>query len=255
MPMPEPEPESAFEVDVDAAFEALKAHGGLLTQCANGDPNLDLMAVETYSEGSCGVTWSHSSVLVVGKSGFGFRFHTPGTESPAPPPPPPPPVSVIVRAEKVVVDGRVLPSPKQLETAALVSWMKQKEKADLDARKARQEQKDNELLEKARKTLAEKEEAERQEREKKERREMKKRLNAWSTVNAYFHTVKQQHDQFGLKAHGPQLAQGPAAAAAAAACGVRLLRKRQALDALLVQFCILDGDARQGGTDLCEDWR
>jgi hypothetical protein len=31
-----------------------------------------------------------------------------------------------------------------------------------------------------------------------------------------------------------------------------LLRKRQALDAQLVQFCILDGDARQGGTGLCE---
>lgn len=202
MPEPEPEPEPAFEVDVDAAFETLQAHGGLLDQCAQDDTsNVDLVAIETYSEGSCDVTWSRSSVLVVGKPGFCFRFHTPGTE----PPPPSPPPSLIVRAEKVAV--KVAPPAKQLETAVLLDWMKQKEVVEIAARKARQQQEENELVAKAWKVL-----------EKKERTESKKRLKASNTVNAYFHAVK-PHDQFGPKTHWSNLAQAPSAAAAAQASG------------------------------------
>jgi hypothetical protein len=204
MPMPEPEPEPAFGVDVDAAFETLKAHGDLLSQCAQADQSgVDLVAIETYSEGSCDVTWSRSSILVVGNPGVCFRFHTPGTEPP--PPSPLPDRSLIVRAEKVAV--MVVPPAKPLETAALLDWMKQKEAVEMAARKARQQQQENELVEKAWKVL-----------EKKERAESKKRMRASNTVNAYFHAVK-QHDQFGSKAHWPQPAAAAAAAAAAQASG------------------------------------
>ena len=182
---PELAPEPVFGVDVDAAFETLETHNGLLAEYAN-DPNLELMAIETYSEGSSGVTWSRSSVLVVGDPGFGFRFHALGTESP-----PPPPLPLIVEAAKVILpDGEELKA-KQLETAVLADWLKRKAMAEKAARKAKQEQQENELVEKAWKALEEKKEKEKIERERQERRERKQR-NGTKKMNTYFHAVKSQ---------------------------------------------------------------
>ena len=181
----EPELGPAFEVDVEAAFETLESHNGFFAQHAN-DPNLELMAIETYSEGSYGATWSRSSVLVVGKPGFSFRFHTPGTESP-----PPSPLPLVVEAEKVVAipEGEELKA-KQLETAALSDWMKRKadwlnrkEMAEKAAQKAKREQEEQALVEKAWKILEEK---------KREKRERKQPQKASKKMNTYFHAVKPQ---------------------------------------------------------------
>ena len=175
----EPEPGPEPEFDVDAVFETLKTHDSLLVQHAT-DPNLELMAIETYSEGSSCVTWSRSSVLVVGKPGFSFRFHTPGTE----PPPPPSFPSLPVVAERVLAPGEeaVTPPAKQLETTALFEWMKQKEaayKADQASVLAQQ-------LEMQEKLLQSKEEKEKRlRRTKNQQKELKK-------MSTCFHARKPQ---------------------------------------------------------------
>ena len=177
----EPTPEPEF--DVDAVFETLNTHNSLLVQHAN-DPNLELMAIETYSEGSSCVTWSRSSVLVVGKPGFSFRFHTPGTELPPPPPPPSgPPLPVV--AEKVLAPGEeaVTPSAKQLETTALFEWMKQKElayKAAQETVLAQQLQVQEEKMQKSKD-----EKVKRSSRAKNQQKELKK-------MNTCFHARKPQ---------------------------------------------------------------
>ena len=216
-PEPDPEPEPTLNVDVDAVFKTLETHDSLLTQYAD-DPNLEFMAIETYSEGSSDVTWSRSSVLVVGKPGLSFRFHTPGTEAPPPSPPP-----VIVRAEKVVVPGSEEPKAKPLETKALSDWMKAKEMAAMhsyQAEKTKRLQKEAEMREEmACKVLQEKKSGKGKKNmgEKEKTTSQRKTSN---TVNTYFHTVKQQHDQFGAKAHclhGIEFASAALAAVAARA--------------------------------------
>ena len=79
----------------------------MLTKYAN-DPNLHLLAIEDYSEGTC-ESWIHSSVLVVGKLGLSFAFAEWGKTAP----PPPPQTDVITRPV----------SPKKTETAERWEWM------------------------------------------------------------------------------------------------------------------------------------
>ena len=198
----EPAPEQEPEFDVDAVFETLKTHDSLLSEHAT-DPNLELMAIETYSEGSSCVTWSRSSVLVVGKPGFGFRFHTPGTEPPPPPPPPPsssfPPLPVV--AERVLAPGEeaVTPPAKQLETTALFEWMKQKEvayKAAQETVLAQQLEMQEEMKKRAQK---EKLMQVKEEKETRQRRQVNQQ-NELKKMNTCFHARKPQVPM-GSKAH------------------------------------------------------
>jgi len=187
-PAPAPEPEPEAEFDVDAVFETLNTHDNFLSEHA-GDPNLELMAIETYSEGSSCVTWSRSSVLVVGKPGFGFRFHTPGTE----PPPPPPFVPLPVVAERVLAPGEEAATPpaKQLETAALFEWMKQKEaayKAAQEAVLAQQREVQEGLMQM------------KGAKDKRLGRQVKNQQKESKKMNTYFHATKPQAP-VGSKAH------------------------------------------------------
>ena len=187
-PAPAPEPEPEPEFDVDAVFETLKTHDSFLSEHA-GDPNLELMAIETYSEGSSCVTWSRSSVLVVGKPGFSFRFHTPGTE----PPPPPPFLPLPVVAERVLAPGEeaAIPPAKQLETAALFEWMKQKEAAYKAAQETvlAQQREVQEGLMQLKET-----------RDKRLGRQVKNQQKELKKMNTYFHARKPQAPM-GSKAH------------------------------------------------------
>jgi len=72
------------------------------------DPNLHLLAIEDYSEGTDG-SWTRSSVLVVGKPGLNFEFPAWGKTAP----PPPPQADVIARPV----------SPMKTETAERWEWM------------------------------------------------------------------------------------------------------------------------------------
>jgi len=72
------------------------------------DPNLHLLAIEDYSEGT-DESWIHSSVLVVGKPGLSFAFAEWGKTAP----PPPPQADVIARPV----------SPTKTETAERWEWM------------------------------------------------------------------------------------------------------------------------------------
>ena len=77
------------------------------------DPNLPLMAIEDYSEGTDG-SWSRSSVLVVGKPGLNFEFAPWGKTAP----PPPPETDVTARPV----------SPTKTETAERWDWMRMKDR-------------------------------------------------------------------------------------------------------------------------------
>ena len=148
--------------------ESMTTHSALLAEYAD-HPDLELMAIETYSEGSCTNTWSNSSVLVVGKPGLSFRFHTPGTTAPLAAPP---------ENKDSEID-----SGSQLETTALSKWLKQKALED--------EKASTERLEKLRVTLdaiAEKE---------REGKKNKKKSNAVNTVDTHFRTVKSTAKAYG----------------------------------------------------------
>jgi hypothetical protein len=173
---PEPEPvlapwtdaDPTEGVDVEAMVESMTTQEPLLAEYVN-HPDLELLAIETYSEGSCDATWSSSSVLVVGKPGLSFRFDTPGTTAPPVAPP--------------ENKGSGIDSEPQLETAALAKWMKQKHLEDEQASKERMEKHRemwNAMVEKT--------------------REAKKKKNDQTTtttlplkkMNTYFHAVKPQ---------------------------------------------------------------
>lgn len=166
-PWTEPDP-CTEGVDVEAMVESLTTHGPLLTEYAN-HPDLELMAIETYSEGSCDATWSSSSVLVVGKPGLSFRFHTPGI---APPPVAPPKNK-----------GSETDSESQLETVALSKWMKRKELEDekaLTERLEMQKEKWEAMVEKTR------------EAKKKKKNDKTTATLPSKKMSTYFHAVKPQ---------------------------------------------------------------
>jgi hypothetical protein len=132
-------------VDVEAMVESMTTQEPLLAEYVN-HPDLELLAIETYSEGSCDATWSSSSVLVVGKPGLSFRFHTPGI---TPPPPVSPPEN----------QGSTIEPEPQLQTAALSKWMKQKGVEEKKAAKERMEKHQEKwaaMVEKTRKANKEK---------------------------------------------------------------------------------------------------
>ena len=90
------------------------------------DPNLQFMAIEDYSEGT-DESWTHSSVLVVGKPGLRFAFAERGKTIP----PPPPQADVIVR---------VVSSPTKMETAERWEWVKKRLARDPDPPKEEEEE-------------------------------------------------------------------------------------------------------------------
>ena len=81
------------------------------------DPNLHLLAIEDYSEGTDG-SWSRSSVLVVGKPGLNFEFPPWGKTAP----PPPPQTDVIARPA----------SRTKTETAERWDWMQTRPQLQID---------------------------------------------------------------------------------------------------------------------------
>ena len=99
-PEPPPEPPASLRM-----IDQLVKHAN--------NPNLKLMAIEDYSEGTDG-SWTQSSVLVVGKPGLKFQFAAWGKTIP-----PPPPQQADVIARPVF--------PAKTATAERWEWMMKKE--------------------------------------------------------------------------------------------------------------------------------
>ena len=170
---PDPEPEPELEAETVPELQTTRAD---LLSAYVSDPDLALVAIEPYSEGTAYDAWSHSSVLVVGKPRLSFHFHTPGTAAAAPPPPPLP--AVVARP----VCARSL-----LETEELADWMKQKAEAAAAEAMVKREH------------IRQEEEAEAlQKKQRKDARERAKQVSALKRMNMYFHSVKSQ-DSFATK--------------------------------------------------------
>jgi hypothetical protein len=93
---PDPEPEAPLEAVAEPVSEPVAdtelveepvASLRMIEQLANhaNDPNLHLLAIEEYCEGTDG-SWINSSVLVVGKPGLSFAFAPRGKTARPPPP-------------------------------------------------------------------------------------------------------------------------------------------------------------------------